>query len=71
MNPHEKYRRMVKDNLKHEINNIALGIAIKNEEQYKNQGGVANSYLSPVSGMRSGLKTTYGTDSHTKHWRTP
>jgi len=67
MNPHEKYRRMVKDNLKHEINNIALGIAIKNEEQYKNSG----SYLSPVSGMRSGRKTTYGTENHNKAWRTP
>lgn len=66
MNPHEKYRRMVKDSLKHEINNIALGIAIKNEEQYKN-----SSYLSPVQGMRSGRKTTYGNENNRASWRTP
>ena len=31
MNPHEKYRTMIKDNLRHEINNIAIDLALKRE----------------------------------------
>ena len=31
MYPHEKYRTMIKDNLRHEINNIAIDLALKRE----------------------------------------
>ena len=31
MKPHEKYRRKIKESLKHEINNIVCDLAIKRE----------------------------------------
>ena len=31
LNPHERYRKSVKEDLKNEINNIALELAIKRE----------------------------------------
>ena len=35
MSPHQKFKASIKDGLKHEINNITLDIALKNEEFYK------------------------------------
>jgi hypothetical protein len=49
MNPHEKYRRSVKDGLKNEINNIALDLAIKREA----------SYLSPKMMSPNAIRTEF------------
>jgi hypothetical protein len=45
MNPHEKYRTMIKDNLRHEINNIAIDLALKRETSMfrNNKEGKMNS----------------------------
>jgi len=44
MNPHEKYRTMIKDNLRHEINNIAIDLALKRETaMFRNNKDKMNS----------------------------
>lgn len=58
MNPHEKYRRNVKENLKREINNIAVDLAIKRDEEImKRTKDHQGSFLSPNN--RLNRLTTY------------
>ena len=63
MGPHQKYKAQVKNNLKHEINNLTLDIALKNEEMYKTFNNLS-AFSSPLNGR----KTTYGSP---KFGRTP
>lgn len=59
MGPHQKYKAQVKNNLKHEINNITLDIALKNDELHK---------YSAFSSPQIGRRTTYASP---KFGRTP
>mmetsp|Transcript_39718 Transcript_39718/g.60876 ORF Transcript_39718/g.60876 Transcript_39718/m.60876 type:complete len:162 (-) Transcript_39718:1426-1911(-) len=45
MNPHEKYRHMIKESLKHEINNIVVDLALKREKD----AFMNSPFLSPSS----------------------
>lgn len=68
MNPHEKYRTMIKDNLRHEINNIALDLALKRETAlYRNKDKMNSTYhatnmtwKSPsIEGLEKNFKENY------------
>jgi hypothetical protein len=55
MNPHEKYRTMIKDNLRQEINNIALDLALKRESALirNNRDQMNSTYHGSLTSWRS------------------
>ena len=54
MNPHEKYRTMIKDNLRHEINNIAIDLALKREtSNYRNKDKMNSTYHATNTSWKS------------------
>lgn len=63
MNPHEKYRRSVKDGLKEEINNIAMDLAIKREASY-----LSPNMMSPKN-IRDQFNSTYNRTN--SNWASP
>ena len=66
MNPHEKYRHMIKESLKHEINNIVLDLALKKEKK-----AFFNSPFSSPQGkdLYKTFNSTYNKMNTT--WRSP
>ncbi len=68
MNPHEKYRHMIKESLKHEINNIVLDLALKREKE----AFMNSPFLSPTSKhSKTFYKTTYGGSKQNSNWKSP
>ena len=69
MNPHEKYRHFVKENLKTEINNIIVDLALKREKQ--TLMNMSNQFQTPSTLMDPNMTLNSTNNAMNKTWRSP